>query len=73
MPCGRTRSVATSKLVRVQLVSLAAAVFRQGLVCEASQQVLRTRERAVPLPLRLNLVEQPLAESVLLVPEQARP
>jgi hypothetical protein len=72
MPCGRTPSVATSKLARVQLFSLATAMFRHGLLCEASKQVLRTCERAVPLPLRLNLAKQPLAESVLLVLSQLR-
>src|SRR5688500_2705630 len=72
MPCERRRFVATSKLVRVQLVSLATAVLRQGLPCEACKQVLRTGERPVPLPLRLNLAEQPLAERVLLVLGQLR-
>src|SRR6266542_3000401 len=53
-------------------LSLATAMFHHGLLCEASKQVLRTCERAVPLPLRLNLAKQPLAESVLLGFSQLR-
>ncbi len=64
-PCGRTQSFATSKRVWVELVSLATTVLRQSLLCQARQQILRPGKRRIPLPLRLNLGEQPFAQSVL--------
>jgi len=55
--CETPESSERSQLVRIKRLGLPGAVFVPGFLCELRQEILRFREKIVPLPLGLQLGE----------------